>query len=390
MAGMDVVGDRFGSGRMFLPQVVKSARVMKQAVAHLVPFIEAERAARRRPARRLASSAAAASAARRARSSWPPSRATSTTSARTSSGSCSAATTTRSSTSGVMVPWTTDPRDGHGRGRPTSSACPGSSRRRSRRCASWPARWSARASTCRCSSAAPPPRKAHTAVQARACLQRARRPRRGRVARGRRGGRAARPGDARRVRGGASRRVRGGAAHPRGACLADPARLAGGGARGAAGHRLGGRAQPARADLPGRAGRSPTTRSTTSSSASTGRRSSRPGSCRGRYPDILDRPGRGSGGARPLRRRPGRCCGASSTSGCCAPTASSASGLRHRRRTTTSCSGPTRSGRRSWPGSTRCASRWPARDDRPEPGPGRLHRARSSVGRRPTTWAPSR
>jgi 5-methyltetrahydrofolate--homocysteine methyltransferase len=45
MAGMDVVGDRFGSGRMFLPQVVKSARVMKQAVAHLVPFIEAERAA---------------------------------------------------------------------------------------------------------------------------------------------------------------------------------------------------------------------------------------------------------------------------------------------------------------------------------------------------------
>ena len=43
MAGMDVVGDRFGSGRMFLPQVVKSARVMKQAVAHLVPFIEAER-----------------------------------------------------------------------------------------------------------------------------------------------------------------------------------------------------------------------------------------------------------------------------------------------------------------------------------------------------------
>jgi 5-methyltetrahydrofolate--homocysteine methyltransferase len=45
MAGMDVVGDRFGSGRMFLPQVVKSARVMKVAVAHLVPYIEAERAA---------------------------------------------------------------------------------------------------------------------------------------------------------------------------------------------------------------------------------------------------------------------------------------------------------------------------------------------------------
>ena len=41
MAGMNVVGDLFGSGRMFLPQVVKSARVMKQAVAHLIPYIEA-------------------------------------------------------------------------------------------------------------------------------------------------------------------------------------------------------------------------------------------------------------------------------------------------------------------------------------------------------------
>ncbi len=45
MAGMDRVGDLFSSGRMFLPQVVKSARVMKTAVAHLVPYIEAERAA---------------------------------------------------------------------------------------------------------------------------------------------------------------------------------------------------------------------------------------------------------------------------------------------------------------------------------------------------------
>ena len=42
MAGMDVVGDLFGSGMMFLPQVVKSARVMKKAVAQLVPYIEAE------------------------------------------------------------------------------------------------------------------------------------------------------------------------------------------------------------------------------------------------------------------------------------------------------------------------------------------------------------
>ena len=45
MEGMNVVGDLFGSGKMFLPQVVKSARVMKKAVAHLIPFIEAEKEA---------------------------------------------------------------------------------------------------------------------------------------------------------------------------------------------------------------------------------------------------------------------------------------------------------------------------------------------------------
>ncbi len=44
MDGMNVVGDLFGAGKMFLPQVVKSARVMKQAVGHLVPYIEAEKA----------------------------------------------------------------------------------------------------------------------------------------------------------------------------------------------------------------------------------------------------------------------------------------------------------------------------------------------------------
>ncbi|MFK4872750.1 methionine synthase [Novosphingobium sp. ZW T3_23] len=46
MGGMNVVGDLFGSGKMFLPQVVKSARVMKKAVAHLIPFIEAEKDAK--------------------------------------------------------------------------------------------------------------------------------------------------------------------------------------------------------------------------------------------------------------------------------------------------------------------------------------------------------
>ncbi len=45
MAGMNTVGDLFGAGKMFLPQVVKSARVMKQAVAHLLPYIEAEKQA---------------------------------------------------------------------------------------------------------------------------------------------------------------------------------------------------------------------------------------------------------------------------------------------------------------------------------------------------------
>ena len=51
MAGMNVVGDLFGSGRMFLPQVVKSARVMKQAVAWLQPFMEAEKAQRKAQAK---------------------------------------------------------------------------------------------------------------------------------------------------------------------------------------------------------------------------------------------------------------------------------------------------------------------------------------------------
>lgn len=48
MAGMNVVGDLFGSGKMFLPQVVKSARVMKKAVAYLEPFLQAEKEANRR------------------------------------------------------------------------------------------------------------------------------------------------------------------------------------------------------------------------------------------------------------------------------------------------------------------------------------------------------
>ena len=45
MDGMTVVGDLFGDGKMFLPQVVKSARVMKKAVAYLLPFMEEEKIA---------------------------------------------------------------------------------------------------------------------------------------------------------------------------------------------------------------------------------------------------------------------------------------------------------------------------------------------------------
>ena len=53
MAGMSVVGDLFGAGKMFLPQVVKSARVMKKAVAYLMPFMEAEKLAGAKPQGRI-------------------------------------------------------------------------------------------------------------------------------------------------------------------------------------------------------------------------------------------------------------------------------------------------------------------------------------------------
>jgi 5-methyltetrahydrofolate--homocysteine methyltransferase len=53
MAGMSVVGDLFGAGKMFLPQVVKSARVMKKAVAYLLPYMEAEKDANAKPQARI-------------------------------------------------------------------------------------------------------------------------------------------------------------------------------------------------------------------------------------------------------------------------------------------------------------------------------------------------
>ena len=90
MDGMSVVGDLFGAGKMFLPQVVKSARVMKKAVAHLTPFMEAEKAAH--GCGRRGGQGAGENSARHRQ------RATCTTSARTSSASCWPAITTRSST----------------------------------------------------------------------------------------------------------------------------------------------------------------------------------------------------------------------------------------------------------------------------------------------------
>ena len=52
MDGMNVVGDLFGAGKMFLPQVIKSARVMKKSVGHLIPFMEEEKRLNGRAARR--------------------------------------------------------------------------------------------------------------------------------------------------------------------------------------------------------------------------------------------------------------------------------------------------------------------------------------------------
>ena len=95
MAGMNVVGDRFGDGRMFLPQVVKSARVMKKAVAHLTPGSR-----RKRPRKKAPHRGPAGFRARRAASSSRPRKETCTTSARTSSGWSCSATVSRSSTSG--------------------------------------------------------------------------------------------------------------------------------------------------------------------------------------------------------------------------------------------------------------------------------------------------
>ena len=144
MDGMNVVGDLFGAGKMFLPQVVKSARVMKKAVAYLIPYIEAEkkpgdakRHARhdrdgdrqgRRPRHRQEHRRRRA-AVQQLRGHRP-----------------------RRHGAGAE-----DPRRRQGARRRHRSGSPGSSRRRSTRWWTSPPRWSARVSTSRCSSAARPP-----------------------------------------------------------------------------------------------------------------------------------------------------------------------------------------------------------------------------------------
>ena len=90
MDGMNIVGDLFGAGKMFLPQVVKSARVMKKAVAHLLPYMEAEKAA---------TLAAGGVVRTQGKVLMATVKGTCTTSAKTSWAWCSAAITTRSSTS---------------------------------------------------------------------------------------------------------------------------------------------------------------------------------------------------------------------------------------------------------------------------------------------------
>ena len=117
MDGMKTVGDLFGAGKMFLPQVVKSARVMKR------PWPTCNLSWR--PKKKLAAPPPASSSS-------PPSRATCTTSAKTSLPSSSPVTTTRSKTSeswSIATPSSKKPKHGA----PTSSASPVSSRPRSTR-----------------------------------------------------------------------------------------------------------------------------------------------------------------------------------------------------------------------------------------------------------------
>ena len=139
MDGMKVVGDLFGAGKMFLPQVVKSARAMKRAVAYLEPFMEDEKAG---GDRRAGQGRARDRQGRRARHRQEHRR------RRARLQQLRGHRPRRDGAGGR------DPRHRARSKVPTSSACPASSRRRSTRWSTSRARWSAAGCRCRCSSAA--------------------------------------------------------------------------------------------------------------------------------------------------------------------------------------------------------------------------------------------
>ncbi len=148
MDGMSVVGDLFGAGKMFLPQVVKSARVMKKAVAYLTPFMEAEKAAMRR--RRPGRQGPGQDRPRHRQGRRPRHR----QEHRRRRPRLQQLRGHRHGRHGLVRK---DPRTRHAQKRPTSSASAVSSRPLSTRWSTSPGRWSARASSSLCSSAAPPP-----------------------------------------------------------------------------------------------------------------------------------------------------------------------------------------------------------------------------------------
>ena len=209
MDGMGVVGDLFGAGKMFLPQVVKSARVMKKAVAHLTPFMEAEKAAM---------VAAGQVVKAQGKIVLATVKGDVHDIGKNIVGVVLACNNYEVIDMGVMVScekFSIAPKQR----RPTSSASAASSRRLSTRWCMSPRRWSARASSCRCSSAGDHEPKAHSR-QDRAALQRAGGPRAGCQPRG---ARDDQPSKRRRqggVRGAASRRIRSAPQGPRRAAAA--------------------------------------------------------------------------------------------------------------------------------------------------------------------------
>ena len=143
MDGMKIVGDLFGSGKMFLPQVVKSARAMKRAVAYLEPYMEAEKTG---------------ALARRARIVLATVKGDVHDIGKNIVGVVLGCNGYDVIDLGVMVPADRDPRRRRSSRTATSSASPASSRRRSTRWSPSRRRWSGAGSSCRCSSAARRPR----------------------------------------------------------------------------------------------------------------------------------------------------------------------------------------------------------------------------------------